>query len=37
MGCEFTIRKRDGARADHDRERDGLRVDHQKKERLGES
>ena len=32
MGSEFTIRKRDGLRLDHDRKRNGVRV-HQEKER----
>ena len=31
MGCEFTIRKRDGVRADHEQKKDGLRVHHERK------
>ena len=31
MGCEFTIRKSDGVRVDHEKKSDGVRVDHEKK------
>ena len=31
MGCEFTMRKSDGVRVDHEKKRNGLRVDHEKK------
>ena len=36
MGLEFTIRKSDGERVDHEKKSDGVSV-HQKKERWGES
>ena len=36
MGCEFTMKKSDGVRVDHDKNRDWVR-DHHKKEQLGES
>ena len=31
MGLEFTIRKSDWVRDDHEKKSDGLRVDHEKK------
>ena len=36
MGLEFTKRKSDGVRVDHEKKSDGVRV-HHKKERWGES
>ena len=30
MGGEFTIRKSDGVRVDHEKKGDGMRVDHDK-------
>ena len=35
MGCEFTIRKSDGQRVDHEKKSDGVRV-HHKKESWGQ-
>ena len=31
MGSEFTIRKSDGVRVDHEKKNDGVRVYHEKK------
>ena len=36
MGREFTIRKSDGVRVNHEKKSDGVRVDHER-DRWGES